>query len=58
MEQITNAFHTHPIATIIALWLALELTAYVLISFGIIWRHVRHGFSWPVRAIRMARYYF
>jgi len=54
MENITA---THPIATLIAAWFAMELAVYVLVSLAIVWRHLRHGFSWPVRAIRAARYF-
>jgi Ni/Fe-hydrogenase subunit HybB-like protein len=58
MENITTLATSHPIVTIIAAWLALEFTVYVLISFGLIAPHLRRGFSWPVRAIRNARNFF
>jgi hypothetical protein len=55
--MLDTIYSTHPVATIIAAWLALELIAYVVISFAMAWRHLRHAFSWPMRAIRMARFF-
>lgn len=56
--MLDTIYSNHPVATFIAAWLALEMLAYVAISFGIVWRHIRFGFAWPVRAIRAARYRF
>ncbi len=53
-----NIWSTHPVASVIAIWIALEVFGYTLISLGIIRHHLVFGFSWPVRAIRNARRFF
>jgi len=58
MENITTLYASHPIVAIIIAWIGLEFMAYTVISIAMAWRHLRHSFSWPVRAIRMGRSFF
>ena len=54
--MLDTIYQAHPVLTIIACMLALEFTAYVVISIAIAWRPLRHAFAWPRRAVRMGRF--
>ena len=56
--MIDTVYHTHPVLAIIGIWCALEFIAYALISTAMSWRSLCHSFSWPFRAVRMARRFF
>ena len=48
---------SHPITTFVLCDFTLAVTGYVVVSLGIALPHLRRSFSWPVRAIRNARWF-
>lgn len=54
--MLDNIYQAHPVITVIACMLMVEVTAYVVISICIAWRPLKHAFAWPKRAVRMGRF--